>query len=610
MQKKALGLVVLVVLASALVCAQERASSAALVPLLEIWKKNLEPQYLNALKDPDPNIRREALKTLFQEIGFGEEHLPLLLNLMKDADEKTAQEAGNLFVQYVGSGAIDRRKAIGVLLETMRGDGLESVSGARALGLLVEITGGGRRGPGLRPPRPGAPAAMRKGPERVATPPGASAEAAELPLFTDADLAFFATGLSSGQEEVRRDVISVLLGAGEPGARTIHAEMAKRAEALQREVIRSCAERMGIPGVSAIVLEFAQGETSTRIRTECRNALLGKLDSAQIPLELLARIANEERGNLRDLAFAKLVSRSVESADLFTQWLKSPETEIAAVACRALIHIGLYLDANDVGTRALAEVRRHFGPDEEGFLLEVAGAFGVTALCEPGLASRVAVPMTATTRSPRPVPAASNWLREASTPHVERLTEFLPVFEKFSSGGGEREKTVAFGLLMELWRCARKLDAEERQRPAGQLPVVAALRSLAGQLEKDAWEAFAAGNRDQFIAKARWAITAGSNAGFRNKVAWALATTPQDNMRDPREGERLAQEALALGGRTPQFLETLAACLAGQGKFKEAIDCQAEALQGLKKEDNLAPLVVRAILYLSEKPYVEQTRGK
>jgi protein O-mannosyl-transferase len=59
---------------------------------------------------------------------------------------------------------------------------------------------------------------------------------------------------------------------------------------------------------------------------------------------------------------------------------------------------------------------------------------------------------------------------------------------------------------------------------------------------------------------------------FLNDLAWALATNPDEKVRDNKEAIRLAEDACRLsGGREPRYFGTLDAAYAGAGRFDEAI---------------------------------------
>src|SRR5439155_25185969 len=64
-----------------------------------------------------------------------------------------------------------------------------------------------------------------------------------------------------------------------------------------------------------------------------------------------------------------------------------------------------------------------------------------------------------------------------------------------------------------------------------------------------------------------------------NDLAWLLATHPDEKFRDPQESLHLAQNAYRISrSREPLSLDTVAAALADQGKFDEAVKTEQAAI--------------------------------
>ena len=64
----------------------------------------------------------------------------------------------------------------------------------------------------------------------------------------------------------------------------------------------------------------------------------------------------------------------------------------------------------------------------------------------------------------------------------------------------------------------------------------------------------------------------------RNNLAWILATSSDDKIRDGVKAVEFAQQAVAIsGGREPQFIRTLAAAYAESGRFSESIGAAQQA---------------------------------
>jgi tetratricopeptide (TPR) repeat protein len=94
------------------------------------------------------------------------------------------------------------------------------------------------------------------------------------------------------------------------------------------------------------------------------------------------------------------------------------------------------------------------------------------------------------------------------------------------------------------------------------------------------------------------------------RLAWLLATAPEDDLRDGGEAVRLAEEAsAATGGRLPEALDVLAAAYAEAGRFSDAVETARRALslaQARPGGGELAGrLAARLTLYEAGQPYRE-----
>jgi tetratricopeptide (TPR) repeat protein len=83
----------------------------------------------------------------------------------------------------------------------------------------------------------------------------------------------------------------------------------------------------------------------------------------------------------------------------------------------------------------------------------------------------------------------------------------------------------------------------------------------------------ASGNGEKAVSEYREAVRLSpTSALYMNDLAWALATNPDEKLRDIKEAVRLAEDACRLsGGREPRFFGTLDAAYAAAGRFDEAI---------------------------------------
>jgi tetratricopeptide (TPR) repeat protein len=112
------------------------------------------------------------------------------------------------------------------------------------------------------------------------------------------------------------------------------------------------------------------------------------------------------------------------------------------------------------------------------------------------------------------------------------------------------------------------------------------------------------GNYEQAAEDYRQAIRLNDQLGRAyQSTAWLMATCPDDRFRDPARAVLAARKAIELDGdKRYQYLETLAAALAANGEYGEAIKAQQKAVE-------LAPQAVsnavrdRLALYEREQPY-------
>ena len=79
------------------------------------------------------------------------------------------------------------------------------------------------------------------------------------------------------------------------------------------------------------------------------------------------------------------------------------------------------------------------------------------------------------------------------------------------------------------------------------------------------------------------------NGNALSNLAWVLATTPDDSLRDGSRAVQLAQRALRIsGGRIPILFRTLAAAYAEDQQFPQAIETAEQGVELANKQSNFA----------------------
>ena len=72
-----------------------------------------------------------------------------------------------------------------------------------------------------------------------------------------------------------------------------------------------------------------------------------------------------------------------------------------------------------------------------------------------------------------------------------------------------------------------------------------------------------------------------------NRLAWLLATSPEDSIRDGTRAVGLAERAVSITGRQDiMSLETLSAAYAEVGRFEDAVTVGREALALAERQGN------------------------
>ena len=95
------------------------------------------------------------------------------------------------------------------------------------------------------------------------------------------------------------------------------------------------------------------------------------------------------------------------------------------------------------------------------------------------------------------------------------------------------------------------------------------------------------------------------SAGLLNNLAWVLATSPVDELRDGRRAVKLATEACKLTDyKAPHIISTLAAAYAEVGNFSQAVNWAKKGLE-VADEKTKEPLQKELDSYQQKKPWRE-----
>ena len=98
-------------------------------------------------------------------------------------------------------------------------------------------------------------------------------------------------------------------------------------------------------------------------------------------------------------------------------------------------------------------------------------------------------------------------------------------------------------------------------------------------------------------------------AGINNNLAWVLATSPNESVRDGKKAQKYAEQAAKLSDYTEaHILSTLAAAYAENGKFEDAVKWSKKAVELGQKEDHeqIEQLEAELKSYEEKKPWREK----
>ena len=100
------------------------------------------------------------------------------------------------------------------------------------------------------------------------------------------------------------------------------------------------------------------------------------------------------------------------------------------------------------------------------------------------------------------------------------------------------------------------------------------------------------------------------NHGLLNNLAWVLATSPDDKLRDGERALELATKACEMTEfKMPHILSTLASAYAETGDFETAIKWSKKAVE-LEKGDTRKQLMEELEYYNQKKPWRERQEAE
>lgn len=94
----------------------------------------------------------------------------------------------------------------------------------------------------------------------------------------------------------------------------------------------------------------------------------------------------------------------------------------------------------------------------------------------------------------------------------------------------------------------------------------------------------------------------------KQRIAWLLATCPDESIRDPKKSLSIMETMIEAEGETQVRLETLAAAQAANGAFDKARQSQENAIRlvGFEELEGDNPSKVRLLLYEQNRPYLQK----
>jgi len=575
---------------------------ADLSSYLNLWDEILVPALLKKATDPKNPFCERAIKILTAGRFFSEKVLRAMVGFLAESSPEL-KEAARTYIERVAG-----EKALPLLFSRLRDAPLDPVVQAEILPLLLVL---------IRPPSDSSAQAFEPDAKVI------SALAKILHVPRDR---------RSGRDPAA-DAIRLLLLAGKTGTDALYEEIKKVPEteaAVLLEKMQEISERASRYRVTRTARRYASGASLRQppyvqkrwifnlivegardrgkpyLSRRCVELLLRRYQPSQIPRDILVDTVRNERGDLADLALQALRKLGEDALDIFRKFLKSTDRDLAEAAAEILFPYIFTLDSEKKARRIFNDLKAYYGSGREAELLRKVADRLVQdryRCVPPGRKIRFT-----TIRS-------RSFVRWDPQRAAARLRFFFPLILKRLDVAPADERCDLEELLYKLWNAAkRQKELAERPAPAPK-PTAREKRkkpadALVDHLAKKAGALLEAGKKKEALAVLRRLVELGPTGRIYNSIAWKLATSPNPEVRDPKEAQRLIEQAIALDGRLPTHLHTLAVCRAAQGKFEEAVELELEAIQRSESVQDLGIFAARLLLFSHRRPYIAPAPAK
>ncbi len=533
--------------------ATEKTSSPDLAPFLELSEKHVFPLLEKQLKDPSPEVRKDALELLERHHLFSDRFLSLICGMLEDPD-RYVRDRASMWIRNVA-----KRNAFPALLELL----VQDAGSARGNGYLLSLLMQYRKSIDFSNEHYDRFLALLDADSNVSN-------AFQLLFSTKEGAVRFLDALKRYPEA--KAVATLKNGWA----------YIRENEDFQEFLWKQIKDTEK-PYLAGVCLE---------------QVISHNFKHQDIPVEILKYAFVEKQGDLQRSAFKYLLWRGEKSVPVFIACLELKEKRISDAASLALLDLALTtVDEDKTGFRALSAARDYLSHNGNSDFL--------FALAEVLLQSRNKVLPAGTTQFSGSLYRSIK--RNYPVSYYQRLREAIPFLEKMKQKGTENEQFIAQKILVRLWSLAQNSPGIGRassrygrtsSRFSRTVPPRRwgrSLTNIAGVYQKEAEQSLKEGNLEQCIVNCRRVLAADPRASTYNSLAWRLVWAPDPTEEHYKQAEKLARKAIEKGGRTAQSLDTLAASLAGRGRFKQALELQLEALQKLNKTGTYAS---RALLYL------------